>query len=137
MKTNFNLSLYILQSIFGFLCSFIGHIFLQVAKNTLYTFSNTTLMQNLANHAIAGILLAFIGFLLLFYLVFVTAFFLLSHWYTLKYILRIFTILWIFLLFIATLYNAISIYHILGYLFVFAILIFSICLIFHYFHPEI
>lgn len=137
MKRNFDLYIYTLQFTFGILFSFIGHTLLYIPKSTLYTLSNTVFIQTLANHALAGIILAFLGFILLFYLIFFTALFLLYHWYNLKYILRILIILWTILLCVANLYNAISLYNILGYIFIFSITIFSIFLILNYFHSEI
>ncbi|QEK12555.1 hypothetical protein FQB35_09580 [Crassaminicella thermophila] len=141
MRKNFNLFLYIIQYILGILCSFIGQILLRLPASTWYTLSNTNknykiFIQSLANHAIAGIILAFIGFALLFYLIFITAILLLSHWNHIKWIFRIFIILWVILLCLSTLYHAVILYQILSYLFILALAIFSLLLILNYFHHE-
>lgn len=137
MRKKLNLSLYILQLLLSILCNLTGHILLRLPTNTLSNLSNTkTFIQNLANHAIAGIILALIGFMLLFYLVFLTAILLLCHWHYMKWVLRSFIILWIILLFISTLYHAVILYQILSYLFIFALTIFSLLLILNYFHHE-
>jgi hypothetical protein len=134
MGKNFNLLHYIFQLILGILCSFFGYMLLRIPQNTwLIINPSFKSIQTLANHRIAGIFLAFIGFILLYYLIFITANILLTHWSNLKWALRVFTTLWIFLLFIATLYHSITLYHILGYIFIFSIIIFSFFLILNYF----
>ncbi|QXM05544.1 hypothetical protein [Crassaminicella indica] len=134
MKRKFNIINYILKLLLGVLCTFFSNKLLNVYNNTWLTIDQSFhSIQTIANHPIAGIFLALIGFILLFYLIFVTANALLSYWFNLKLILRIFIILWIILLFTAILYQAINLYNILGYIFIFSVTIFSFFLMLNYF----
>jgi hypothetical protein len=126
-----------IQLVLGILCSFFGHILIYIHEDTFYTITPSfTSIQSLANHPIGGIFLAFIGFVLLFYLIFTTARVLRSYWSNLKTFLRIFTIGWFILLCISTIYHAITLYHILGYIFIFTVIILFFFLMLNYFEED-
>ncbi|WZL74440.1 hypothetical protein QBE52_06790 [Clostridiaceae bacterium 35-E11] len=142
MKKIFNKHLYIVQFILGLFSSFIGNKLVSSPRSTLYMNSylhgqDAMLFLHLANHQIAGIFLGFVGFILLAYLLFITALQLLYHWHHLQSLIRIAVILWSILLLISTFYHAVTLYHILGYIFVLAAVVFSLLLILNYLHHEI
>lgn len=141
MKKIFHRHLYIGQTILGLVSSLIGNKLLSSYQSTLYIKSylyqqDAMLFLHLANHRIVGILFGFVGFVLLSYLVFITAFQLLYHWYHLQRVIKTLIILWIILLLFSTFYNAVTLYHILGYIFILAAIVFSLLLILNYFRHE-
>ncbi|MCT4595699.1 MAG: hypothetical protein N4A57_15735 [Anaeromicrobium sp.] len=130
---------YFSLSLIGLTCCLVGSILLDKSHNLWFVaVSSTTyhllLLQRLANHTIVGILLAFIGFITLFYCIFMIAKILQNHWSYINSHIRYFVIVWIFLLVFTVLSNAILLHQILGYIFMFSITTFSIYLIVGYFN---
>ncbi|SHJ61667.1 hypothetical protein SAMN02745975_02479 [Geosporobacter subterraneus DSM 17957] len=90
-------------------------------------------LQFLANHRFMGIILAAIGFILLCYLSFLTAYALACHWQILQKPIRLFLLGWIILLGFSGILNSALLLHISEYLLLFSILILFLSLLCSYF----
>ena len=120
----------------GLLCIYYSHSLLSL--NYLAWFDAVSEKENklfiylLANHALGGIFLAIIGFILLFYLAYIAAFTLLYHHHMIPW-LRTVIVLWLLLLLVSLAYHSIFLYQISISLLFFSISIFFFLLIAHHF----
>lgn len=135
---DFDSFLYYFLIAVGLLGSLLGRFLLEypqfVWKSLIQTDSlHFYSLQLLANHQIIGILLAAFCFILLTYLSILTAFELRSHWLQLKWPLRLFALIWVFLLFLSALINSSLIFYISGYIFSFSLLVAILSLLYNYF----
>ena len=138
MKKNMFSIKYILLSFIGLLLNLVGTTILLYTENlwpvssTLYT-NNLVLIQQLANNAISGIILAFLGFIFLFYSILYISKELHKHWHHMKFNVRMILLLWLTLLLTSILLPSLILHEIIIYIFIFSITIFSFSLILNYF----
>ncbi|WP_053956106.1 hypothetical protein [Inediibacterium massiliense] len=126
---------YLCTLILAFLCSIGSRIL--TSNTSVFYYYETSWIYRIANHSILGIVLGIMGFILFLWLLFHTAYFILVRFDHIHSILKILGLLWVILLMTACLYEGITLYYLLGYVFLLCILIFSLLLIIHYFYPNI